>query len=289
VPQNKPVALDFLAVPLPQGTLALEAESYLLQYDEEISRPFASRKIYRPEDVLTLPALEQQRLRSEMGLLDKQFKDLYQDNQLFGKSRKFIEYLTTDRIEHKERRAILEMFRSLTNGLADFSGEQLLFFTWLQSSTTRWERLMGQLGQAAIAPQKIRLFRGMHGENAKAVIRALLEAWDLGNNGLSVPQNPLASWAFRLQAAQHFATDFGKSNMGVVFGGDIPIQQIHATKLTDGGNFLPWWNQYEAIVGSLNREQRILAHPKLCSVYWQGIWYTSADLVALKAVTQGLL
>jgi hypothetical protein len=262
--------------PLPDDFICFDQHLELLYYDETISQPFKERGIKRPEDIQNLSPLEQARLTTATHRLDADiFKELYQDNNMHKWSRGVIAALTTDRIENPERKK-WQGLHSATMRDATILGrdaDALTLFMWRDGRTSRWERLLAKLGLAPFAPKGFRLYRGVQDPYAKTYIPAVLAAWQ-EEKALFVKQDSLASWSFKQDIAMLFANDFHKCDSGVVFGGHIPFQQTHADKLTDGGNFLPWWNQYEALVGANSQSSPIEAHPLLTTVLYKDKWYT---------------
>jgi hypothetical protein len=266
-------------VPLPEGFISLENHPILNNYDESLNQIFKKLSVFRPDELSHLSDASKRELQLVVRELENKFKHLYQDDDLYRRTRILIKDLTTDRTMHTPREAILDTFKRLRTPakLAKNDHESQTLFTWISSHNERWERLLSSLGQPQIVPQGVRLYRGVQDEKLDQYIPKVLKAWMMDDD-FKVQQFPLASWAFHAAPAITFAHDFGKCENGVVLGADVPLQQIQMDKLTDGGSFLFWWNQYEAIVGSLDPvNSPILANPYLTTVLYQGNWYTHLD------------
>ena len=281
---------DSLALaPLPTGYISLATHPALLEYDARISLPFKSRGLKRPEDIALLEFKDQQRLQTSLVKLESEFRMLYQDDAIFRWSRSAIEALTTDRSQHPPRVKLQQLFSRLVNHPEPpISSEGLTLLTWITSRQERWERLMVKLGEPAFAPKGFRLFRGVQDLDATQFIPKVLEAWAT-QSSLLVRQNALASWSFDIQAAMNFTHDFFKCDCGVIFGADVPFYQVHADKLADGGRFLPWWNQYEAVVGVVTPNTQVVANPLLTMVLFKGKWFSHLDSIKLENAIRNTL
>jgi hypothetical protein len=277
-----------LRVILPPGFVDLATHKEFNAYDRGLDQPFATARIFRPEQIAALPRLKKHKLKSQIGVFRSQFSDLYVNQELFLTTRKLITDLTTDRVIHRPRQAILSSFDRLRRD--EFAEEDnaltldLTMLDWRLSRPERWQRLVNRLGIPEI-PSGFRLYRGVHEKSyTHRFVGTVLEAWLSEAPSLSLPQSPLASWAFRAEPAEQFATDFGKAHAGVVLSADVPLDFIHANKLLDGGEYLSWWNQYEATVGEPMPTSPILTISEQARVYLDGKWFAKTDCRLLEAI-----
>ena len=67
-------------------------------------------------------------------------------------------------------------------------------------------------------------------------------------------------------------------------GADIPFDQINGDKFVDGGNYLWWWDQYEATVGSRDASVPVTADARLSQIYYADRWFDMNNWQALESL-----
>ena len=270
--------------PLPDGYILLEQHQTLLEYDESLNRTFRDARVFRPEHLAKLDRNAELRLKSQFGTLETRFKAFYQNDDLFRSSRQLIKDLTKDKTRHKPRERILESFERLANDRLE-NDFDLLLFDWIDSRPSRWLRLLESLQLPTVVPLGFRLFRGVQEPLGKFnFIPQILRAWREGHYLFQPPHYSLASWSFKEAPAKVFATDFGNGYAGVLMGADIPFDQINGDKFVDGGNYLWWWDQYEATVGSRDASVPVTADARLSQIYYADRWFDMNNWQALESL-----
>jgi hypothetical protein len=273
-----------LTFPPPDGYILLEQNPRLQSYDESLNRTFHETRVFRPEHLAKLERTTQLRVKSQFGTLESNFKNLYQNDELFRISRQLIKDLTKDKTRFEPREQILRSFERLSNDQIE-NDMDLWLFDWIESRPARWLRLLESLELPSVLPLGFRLFRGVQETvGAFKFIPQILRAWQEEALFFEPPHHPLASWSFQVAPAKAFATNFGNGQAGVLMGADIPFEQINGDKLVDGGNYLLWWDQYEATVGSRNINVPIVADPRFSQIFFKGQWFGINDKQKLEKI-----
>ena len=159
----------------------------------------------------------------------------------------------------------------------------------MRSRKQRWTSLATQEGIPI--PDGFRVYRGVR-DNLPSIpiVKSVLRAWHT-KSPVAIPMKRAASFSLKETAATKFAAGFAglgrkDSNRqiipGIVFDTDVPLEFTLADKLVDGGSFLiPWWNQYEIIVGG-PEENYLWSHYTRIKIIFKERVYTHTDLADLE-------